>query len=303
MRTRGWSVLVVSALAVQASLPCGGVFRRSGKDGPLQTASIASEQAIIVWEPESQTETFIRTANFEGQGADFGFIVPTPTEPELSEVTPGVYSVLDLILSKRFPPPSPTGNLRGGGGGFGGGKGTGHVEVVKEQTVSGMKATVLKATDTRALELWLANNDYVATPEIIDWTEFYVANNYYLTAFKIERKPDSERIKSATVKMVFRTKVPYYPYREPRGQGRKSGSRSLAVYFLAPWLAKARYMNSSQAWEASRKDVDDMDQDESKRFTDVAKMDLSETPAEPRFTYFLDTNRIRPDRDVIFERR
>lgn len=291
------------AVAVQASLPCGGVYRRTGKDGPLEMASIASEKAIIVWEPSSQTETFIRTANFQGKGADFGFIVPSPTEPELSEVTPGVYSVLDVILNKRYPHPVAPGGLRAGSGGFGGGSGGGHVEIVKEQVVSGMKATVLKATDTEALELWLANNEYVATPEVMRWTEFYVANNYYLTAFKIDRKPGSDQIKTATVKMVFRTKIPFYPYREPQGQSQKNGARSLAVYFIAPWLAKARYMNSNQTWEASRKDVDDMDQDEGKRFTDTAKMDLSQTPAEPKFTYFLDSNRIRPDRDVIFERR
>lgn len=293
----------MAALSVQASLPCGGVYKRNGKDGPLETASIASEKAIIVWEPESQTETFIRTANFEGKGQDFGFIVPSPTEPELSEVTPGIYSVLDVILNKRYPLPLTKAAPRGATGGFGGGAGGGYVEVVKEQVVSGMKATVLKATDTRALELWMANNEYVVTPEILKWTDYYISNNYYLTAFKVDRKPGNEQIKSATVKMVFRTKLPFYPYREPASPTGRRGARTLAVYFIAPWLAKARYIHTKQAWEATRKDVDDMTSDETNRFTDSAKMNLSQMPSIPSLTYFLDRNRNRPDYDVIFEPR
>lgn len=303
MGTRGWSVFAVFCLAAQATLPCGMVFRKDGGKGGLQSASIAAESAIIVWEPESQTETFIRTANFEGEGADFGFIVPSPTEPELSEVGGNVYSTLYSAITNRNPGLLTLGVPRtaGPGGGFGGGGS--HVEVIKEQVVSGMKATVLKATDTRALELWLANNEYVATPEVIRWTAFYVQNNYYLTAFKIDRQPGHQKLKSATVKMVFRTKTPFYPYREPASPQRRTAARSLRVYFVGPWLAKARYMDSGQAWEASRMDVDDLSQEEIQRFTDAAKMDPTQMPAEPKLTYFMDTNRTRQDRDVVFERR
>lgn len=299
MAFRGCSVLVLTALAVQASLPCAGVYRKSKADG-LEAAQIASEQAVIIWESESKTETFIRTAKFDGQGADFGFIVPTPSEPELSEAPSALYSVLSVIHRKRYPLPIAAPSRGTGGFGGGAGGGGGQVEIVKEQVVSGLKATVLKASDTEALQLWLTNNEYVATPEVMRWVEAYVENGFYLTAFKIDRKPGSEHLKSATVKMVFKSKVPFYPYREPDAP-KSSKARSLEVYFIAPWLAKARYTDSQKPWEVQTNDVPDLSESEIKQIMDTGKMAPETMPADAKLTYFLDKSRNRADHDVLFQ--
>jgi hypothetical protein len=49
------------------------------------TVRIADESAIIIWDASSKTEHFIRRATFSSSAHDFGFLVPTPTKPELAE--------------------------------------------------------------------------------------------------------------------------------------------------------------------------------------------------------------------------
>src|SRR5689334_6263275 len=76
------------ALAVMA---LGGMHFR-GADGCAiaprlgQHVAISDETAIIVWEAEQQLEHFIRSATFETDAKDFGFLVPTPSQPTLHEV-------------------------------------------------------------------------------------------------------------------------------------------------------------------------------------------------------------------------
>jgi hypothetical protein len=69
----------------------------------------------------------------------------------------------------------------------------------------------------------------------MDWLEWYVANRWVITAFKISRKPDAEYDRWAkAVRMTFRTKAPFYPYREPADLRTASGPppRTLRVYYL-----------------------------------------------------------------------
>ena len=61
-------------------------------------ARVADEEAIILWDAAAKTETFIRRARFHSTAKEFGFLVPTPTKPELGEVDVGVFQTLaDLI--------------------------------------------------------------------------------------------------------------------------------------------------------------------------------------------------------------
>ena len=55
---------------------------RAGEDA----VQIAAQDVLVVWNAEKQIEHFVRRANFESETApeDFGFLVPTPTQPKLS---------------------------------------------------------------------------------------------------------------------------------------------------------------------------------------------------------------------------
>jgi hypothetical protein len=45
----------------------------------------ADQTVLIIWDPQTKTEHFIRKASFKAEGDDFGFLVPTPSRPQLSE--------------------------------------------------------------------------------------------------------------------------------------------------------------------------------------------------------------------------
>src|SRR5258708_5932786 len=45
----------------------------------------ADQTVIIVWDAATHTQHFIRQASFKSDADDFGFLVPTPARPELSE--------------------------------------------------------------------------------------------------------------------------------------------------------------------------------------------------------------------------
>ena len=45
----------------------------------------ADQTVILLWDPATKTQHFIRQASFKSGADDFGFLVPTPTQPELDE--------------------------------------------------------------------------------------------------------------------------------------------------------------------------------------------------------------------------
>src|SRR5688572_6739034 len=55
---------------------------------------IAQEEAVIVWDDAKKLEHFVRRAVFDTKARDFGFLVPTPTQPELAEASDAVFATL-----------------------------------------------------------------------------------------------------------------------------------------------------------------------------------------------------------------
>jgi hypothetical protein len=45
----------------------------------------ADQTVLIIWDAATKTEHFIRQASFKSEADDFGFLVPSPTQPELDE--------------------------------------------------------------------------------------------------------------------------------------------------------------------------------------------------------------------------
>jgi len=45
----------------------------------------ADQTVIIIWDAATQTQHFIRKASFKSEADDFGFLVPTPSQPQLEE--------------------------------------------------------------------------------------------------------------------------------------------------------------------------------------------------------------------------
>src|SRR5262249_19704151 len=63
------------------------------------TVRVAEESAIIYWDSGSNVEHFIRRATFTSGTPDFGFLVPTPTQPTLSESSDAVFASLEKAIA------------------------------------------------------------------------------------------------------------------------------------------------------------------------------------------------------------
>src|SRR5262249_13967776 len=94
--------LLLSLLSLLALLPtpretrgCAAVPRPGGWVG------VNSEEAIIVYDAATRTEHFIRRADFRTETKEFGFLVPTPTQPELGEADAWAFSRLAAATAPR----------------------------------------------------------------------------------------------------------------------------------------------------------------------------------------------------------
>lgn len=209
-----------------------------------QPVSVNSEDALIVWDEATKTEHFIRRANFQTDAKDFGFLVPTPTQPELFEANDVIFAALADATKPRViyqtvkqriernvkagaanPPPSARA------------PDAARVEVLETKKVAGFDAAVLKANDPKALREWLDTNGYDARKELVEWFKWYTDHEWIITAFKLSKDgSQTNQLQGRTVRMTFKAEKPFYPYREPadmRAAKPGAGQRLLKVFFLS----------------------------------------------------------------------
>ncbi len=245
-------VLVV-ALSVRSG-PVRGCGVAPPRNKPV---SIASESAIIVWDEAEKRQHFIRRASFTTEAADFGFLVPTPTRPELGEAEDEAFKRLATIAAPKVvtrPRPSSGGCGLGCASGRAPSAGAGaEVEVVERKRIAGHDAVVLAATDAGALTAWLKQHDYDASPGLTEWFAPYLAKGWFITAFKIARdEKEPHRVATKAARLSFKTERPFFPYSEPRQEGPASADgterRLLRVFFLSAKRVEGAFENKEGNW-------------------------------------------------------
>ncbi len=215
---------------------------------------IADQRILVAWDPATGIEHFVREARFSGGAAkadDFGFLVPSPTVPEIAEADGGVFDALAetsrpkivevttlrthwsllgaLFLSSRVTPASRTTDMAPMAP-------RAAVEVVKTARVAGYEAAVLRADDPELLGKWLADNGYQSRPELVEWSRPYVDAGWMITAFKYVGS--AERVDVAAVRMSFVTEAPLFPYRVPTDQIAPEGrGHMLRAFVVGPGRA------------------------------------------------------------------
>src|SRR4051812_10861071 len=101
---RWWGLPLLAGLWAVSVCPAEAAccyFSAKDKD-ILQPA----QKAFITYDPAEKVETFTVQPKFEGNAADFGMVIPTPSRPKLDEMPRDFFKSLAVytILKKReFP--------------------------------------------------------------------------------------------------------------------------------------------------------------------------------------------------------
>jgi hypothetical protein len=227
-----------------------------------EVVRIAEEEALIIWDPATKTETFIRRAGFESTARKFGFLVPTPTTPELSEVTDDLFASFRNLTQPsiqytrgetNYEPVAGLWTCMGAADKvMKSGAAPAAVRVLATANVAGFNASVLEADATGALTKWLDDNGFEITPQLTTWLDRYVTEKWKVTAFVVAADTGDSKhydVSTKSVKMTFETERPFYPYREPQLETTIETNAKLAPPKLARMLRL--YFLSDQRYAAT----------------------------------------------------
>jgi hypothetical protein len=323
MTTRIWlALLLVGAfllpplLVPRAPACCPAPPYRPGDKGGVLPVVNADQTVIMIWDAATNTQHFIRKASFKSQADDFGFLVPTPAQPELNEsgneAFPYLYDLTKPEIVKQKVPQGGGGCILGCGGVVTLGSKSAApepVRVLEAKLVAGLQASVLETKSATALVNWLKDNGYAFSPEVAAWAKPYVEAGWMITALKVAKAKDStekQDVAASALRLSFETDRPLFPYREPdsgnAAQALGTNRRLLRIYFLAdaryqgqlteevPWTGKVAW-----AGELSPKDR--------QRTLELLKLPENTGPAAWWLTEFEDEwpYRVAPA-DVYFSR-
>jgi hypothetical protein len=231
----------------------------------------ADQSVIMIWDPNSNTQHFIRQATFRSEADDFGFLVPTPSQPELDESGNETFMYLQQLTAPEI-------EIRKGQSSYGCGCSPAaksgvkkaepkeSVRVLEEKLVAGFKASVLEADSANALVAWLKDNGYDYSPQIEAWARPYVDAHWKITALRVakgEKNQKNTTVAASALRISFKTDRPVFPYREPdtASEAAKLNARNrlLRIYFIStaryqgeltketPWTGQVAWANKLKA--------------------------------------------------------
>ncbi|HEY2909241.1 MAG TPA: DUF2330 domain-containing protein, partial [Gemmataceae bacterium] len=279
MRCMSFAILAALA-AISAVLPTAPACAPA--PAPGHSVDVAEESALIVWDEANKTEHFLRQAKFQSTSADFGFLVPTPSQPKLTESNEAIFGELATITAPkvefrtvRMVREKTAAKAAALAEGKAAAAPRG-VEVLDQTDIGGYEATVLKfhrgknnntTDDAKELAEWLKKHGYELGPQLNDWLKPYIESGWVITAFRVAKTVpiSTNPVKSAgpqelelkPIWMSFKTDRPFYPYREPTAKkdNEKPASpqtpRLLRVFVLAKERFSATLGKGSTAWVAN----------------------------------------------------
>ena len=281
---------------------------------------IASERAVIIWDDEHKVEHFIREAHINTDASEVGFIVPTPTTPELVEADPQIFQMAENVAKPngipyvvQNPPllivravaagpallalesrsqspvfasvdsPTPTDSTPAPPPLPAG-------PALKEQIVGAYRAVTIAADDTATLTAWLKANGYTWNKASEDWLKPYAAKKWKITAFKFINQ-NNYSVTTDAIRMTFPSDRPFYPYSEP-GAGSKDQKpnpfgRSLSVAVLSN-ARMSGVLADGHAWPAVLRFAGPTtpQNDEAKIWTESQWLDLTKLN-DPKYGFTL----------------
>ena len=284
--------MLLAALVSDPALACCPV-------PPLGKPVVNADQTVVlIWDAATKTQHFIRRASFKSDADDFGFLVPSPTRPELSESGNEAFGV----LAKLTEPETKTVKRPTGGGcgcsdmppGSASHTKTAAVEVLEEKLVAGFHASVLETKSAAALVAWLRDNGYAFSPAVEAWAKPYVEKGWKITALKVAKAADRKEAKdvaASALRMSFQTDRPLFPYREPASaepaKQLGASSRLLRIFFIA----EARYqgeLTKDEPWTGNAAWAGKVAEADRLRLLELLKLPATTGPAAWWLTEFED---------------
>jgi hypothetical protein len=258
----------------------------------------ADQTVVIIWDQATKTQHFIRKASFKSEADDFGFLIPSPTQPELAESGNATFPYLQKLTepeTRTMPRPS-----NGMSCGCGSKSATLSksaavaVRVLEEKLVAGFHAVILEATTSDKLVEWLRDHGYAFSPEIEAWAKPYVEQGWKITALKVAKSKEeasNKDVDASALRMTFKTDRPLFPYREPDSKSSAEAlgatSRLLRIYFLAD----ARYqgeLTKEVRWTGNIAWAGKLDAQQRKKVLDLVSLPETTGPSEWWLTEFED---------------
>jgi hypothetical protein len=313
MTVRVWLLLLLAGaflLTYRVSDPAQACCPAPPSGKPVVNAD---QTVILIWDAATKTQHFIRQASFKSGADDFGFLVPTPSQPELEESGNEAFPFLLKLTepeTKQVPwlsritcgcSANPGRKLAGSAAPV--------VHVLQEKLVAGFQAAVLETNSAAALANWLKANGYAYSPEVEAWAKPYVADGWNITALKVAKGADGKGqtdVAAAALRMTFKTDRPLFPYREPDPKRSVAdlgvSRRLLRIYFLA----EARYqgeLTREVPWTGQVAWAGRLGPEDRRRALQLLKLPETTGPADWWLTEFEDDwpYRVAPA-DVYFAR-
>lgn len=260
------SLLPLSCFLILASAPAPACCPAGPEGKPVVNAD---QTVVIIWDAEKKMQHFIRQASFKSEAEDFGFLVPTPSEPELEESGNDAFPLLAKVTApeiKRVRRASQGGGCACSAEAPPHAKENSAVTVLAEKRVAGFDAKVLEATSAAALVAWLNEHGYAFSPEVEAWAKPYIQQGWKFTALKVakeEGQKEEKKLEAAALRLSFQTDRPLFPYREPdpadHAEALGASQRLLRIFFLAdaryqgeltkenPWTGSVAWSNKMTA--------------------------------------------------------
>ncbi len=184
------------------------------------------QKAFLTFDESEKVETFTVQPKFEGNAADFGMVIPTPSKPKLDEMPRDFFK--DLAIFTILEPMDLTkykrvfkggGGKPGAAGGFGGGaprerKDT--VKVLEMGVVGSLDYKIITAEKADDLYSWLKENKYSYGGDEATLA-FYIDKKWFFTVMKIDpmqmkkRKDGSYEGEVTPTRFTFASEKLVYP--------------------------------------------------------------------------------------------
>ena len=218
MRTKKMFALIALSLIVMGPTVAKSAccyFAAKDKD-VLQPA----QKAFITWDAMEKIESFTVQPKFEGDAADFGMVVPTPSQPKLNEMPRdffkelAVFTILEPMDLDKYKPFRPMKSMAMRNSAME--NDVSSVRILEAGIVGSLDYKIIVADRADDLYTWLKENGYSYAGDEAT-LDFYIKKEWFFTVMKIDPKqmkpkPDGSYEGEVTpTRFTFSSKKLIYP--------------------------------------------------------------------------------------------